>query len=317
MPIDVQLLQRHRRWEDHAAGIAEEFLQPELPGGSTVAVLARPLGPTEPVAWVLCHPFASEQANLADVEIVTARSLAAAGFPVLRYHGRGYGDADPPHHPASLTSHLEDATAAVATVREVAGTETVGVIGARLGGSVAAIVAEEGGLGLLGMWEPVVDGRRYMRDFLRAQAYRELAGGTAPVGAVSSRLRRDLERDGWTDVRGFRLTADAYSEITTLRLVERLRTFAGAALLLSLSRRRSVDEGTAELARRLRGNLASVEERVLEDRGALRFGHHHHQAMSDTKIDTQFETARAIAAATVAWARTAAGRVATGGNGRR
>ena len=40
-----------------------------------------------------CPSFAMEQIHLGRMEVVMARVLAAAGFPVLRYHGQGYGDS--------------------------------------------------------------------------------------------------------------------------------------------------------------------------------------------------------------------------------
>src|SRR5262249_34932224 len=156
---DVALLASHRQYEDKRTGITEEFLQPTLQGVRTVAVLSRPLGPARPVGWVICHSLALEQVHLARMEVVVARTLAAAGFPVLRYHTRGYGDSDGGEG-VGLGTHLADATEAVELMRRVGGVERIGMLGARFGGTVAALVADRLDLDLLGLWEPVTRGQQ-------------------------------------------------------------------------------------------------------------------------------------------------------------
>src|SRR5262245_47796987 len=106
------LADARRGYEDQRTGIAEEFLQPTLGEGRTVAVLSRPVGAVRRLGWVICHSCALEQVHLARLEVVVARALSAAGFPVLRYQSQGYGDSEGTDD-IGLASHIEAATGAV------------------------------------------------------------------------------------------------------------------------------------------------------------------------------------------------------------
>src|SRR5438128_4485746 len=141
MPLNEELVRLYRSFEDPEAGVREEFHQPRLGPGRTVAVLSRPTGSSSSVGWVLCHSFGIEQVNLHRLEVLTARAMAAAGFPVLRFHVQGYGDAERRGEPVDVQWHLDGAGDAVALVRELDGVSRVGILGARFGAMVAALTA--------------------------------------------------------------------------------------------------------------------------------------------------------------------------------
>src|SRR5205807_1730181 len=132
-----------------------------------------------------------EQMHLSRLDVVVARALAAAGFPVLRFHGQGYGDSEGTDEHIGLASHLADATDAIRLLSGQPGVERVGVLGARFGGTVAALAAEREGLGLMGLWEPMERGSQCLRDFLRARGFAELVGQVEESGAAPRRPRED------------------------------------------------------------------------------------------------------------------------------
>src|SRR5205823_2231940 len=103
-------------------------------------VLYEPLGEHRSAGWVICHSFGQEHSHLMEHEVVAARALASAGFPTLRYHGQGYGDSMGHPGEATLESHVGDALGAVDVLLGRTGIHDVGVLGARFGGAVAAIV---------------------------------------------------------------------------------------------------------------------------------------------------------------------------------
>src|SRR2546422_10699076 len=125
MGIDLEMLQQHHLFEDTAAGYSEEFIQPRLGLGNTVAVLSRPLGPSASLGWVICHSFGMEQIHLNRMDVIAARALASAGFPVLRFAGQGYGDSEHGMEVAGLSSHLAESRDAVELMRRQ-GVEEVG-----------------------------------------------------------------------------------------------------------------------------------------------------------------------------------------------
>jgi pimeloyl-ACP methyl ester carboxylesterase len=314
MPIDEAVLRQHRGYEDPQLGLREEFLQPELGSGRTVAVLSRPTGPSQPVGFVLCHSFAAEQLHLSRLEAVIARRVAAAGFPVLRYHGQGYGDSEGRIQDIRLSTHLSDAKDAVSLMSELSGVERVGVMGPRLGGLVAALTADREGLDLLVAWQPVVSGQQYMRDFIRQLVLHSVvlqAGERASSKAAPSDLRAELRERGWLDVKGFPLSEAAFEEIAGLDLLRELRTFDGHSLVVSIGRTERVDPAIDKLVARLAELGGDCTHEAVRDPGGGQFGQHHHQNQpGGIKIDRQFELADALAEVTVGWVQARAGGLA-------
>jgi pimeloyl-ACP methyl ester carboxylesterase len=303
MGLDVEALYRHRKHEDNRLGIEEEFLVPEIGAGRTVAVLTRPLGPSGPVGWVVCHAFGIEQIHLERLDVLAARALAAAGFPTLRFHGQGYGDSDLEMDAISLTSHRNEARDAVDLLRDEAGVEQVGVAGARLGGTVAAMVAEELSLPFLVMWEPVVNGSQYVSELVRSHALFTLMSDGGDVQTVMRGVREDLATQGWADVKGFRLTRAATEDIGAVDLTSAISTFSGASLLMALTRTGKPSRSLSGLAQKLASMGPSTFE-VLQDPVAPGFGQFRWHAADGgrSKKDTQLELNERMVAMTAEWA---------------
>ncbi len=298
--MNLQLLERLRVWEDPSAGIREEFMQPSLGGAATMAVLVRPLGPEREIGWVVCHSFGPEQPHLTRLEVMAARHLASAGFPVLRYHGQGYGDSELGVERISVASHLADAADAVALLRSAAGVTAVGTMGARFGGAVAALTAERMDLPLTVLWQPVVSGERYLRSLVRTAIYANMArsrdgSGTPP--ATGEDPLRPLDVDGWVDLMGFRLTRRAAEEVRALRLTDELRRFRRDALVVSLSRSGQMDPDLAALIARLRELGARCDVAGIADERAPLFGR---RARAGT--ESAFGLFETIVRQTVSWA---------------
>ena len=91
-----------------------------------------------------------------------AQSIATAGFPVLRYDHPGAGDSlDLPGNAEAFAAWRDGVRVAIAELRRLTGVRRVVLTGVRLGGSLAALVADEAdGLMLLA---PVLNGRSWLR----------------------------------------------------------------------------------------------------------------------------------------------------------
>jgi pimeloyl-ACP methyl ester carboxylesterase len=311
MTIDAASLERLATFDDPAAGISERFLQPVLGGTPTVAILARPFAEPAPTAWAVCHSFGMEQIHLYRLEVHVARAMAAAGFLVLRFHGPGYGDSRGGAQDISLQSHLTAAGDAVELLASVPGISRVGVMGARFGGTVAALVAERLSLSLLAVWEPVVDGARFMRDFLWRRVFSDLASGEPREFREASEPMRQLDTRGWADVNGFLLQKEVFDDISKVDLAAGVRTFAGSALLVSVTRTANPSPQVVRLASSLRGHGASCSVEVVTSPHASELGQSHFRADEEIvgKRDTQLEISREVAARTVAWSLAGPGLV--------
>jgi hypothetical protein len=302
VPVDRTYLASLRAFDDPASGYREEFLQPELGGTPTVAVLSHPLGPARARGWVLCHSFGIEQAHLRRLDVVVARTLAARGSIVLRYHGTGYADSGRPLAEVSLQSHVADAVDAVGLLAGTEGVSSVGIAGARFGGLVAALTAERLGLSDLAMWDPVVRGPLFMRDLLRTRMFAEMSRPT-DAGLTSRPVDREFDAVGWVDVRGLRLTRQAHDQITGVDLLEQLTTFRGRSLLVGVSRTGRISRAHSGLVEHLRALGGDCTVELLQDRFAAEFGQYHYRFVdaSESKRDIRSELDAAIASVTASW----------------
>jgi pimeloyl-ACP methyl ester carboxylesterase len=225
--------------------------------------------------------------HLSHLEAQAARALATAGFPVLRYHGQGYGDSERGMEAIGLRSHLADAADALGLLRSMTRIEQVGALGARFGGTVAALTAAAYALPFLILWEPVVRGDRLLRDHRFSSAISTMLGGRAPSD-------------------GFAPTEEAVGEIAGLDLLQELHGFRGTSLLLHLSRPAAPNAPAASLAGHLRSLGGDVTVDSIPSPGRAEFGQFHLRSFPGRKgkADVRADVDRALVRATVRWCLT-------------
>lgn len=304
MPTDEVLLERHRRFVDQRAGIQEQFLQPRLGPGNTVAVLSRPIGPQLSTGWVICHSYGIEQVNTHRLEVVAARALARAGFPVLRFHVQGYGDSQLRGQAVDVSWHLEGGGDAVELLRHTEGVTAVGALGVRFGAMVAAMLAERAGLPLMALWQPFTSGAQFLEDFLQTAFFEQMFDQLSQDSRNAVGLAEHLDSQGWKDLNGFRFTREAFEAIAAMDLTRDVDGFRGSALVIGLSRSGAMPQQAAELAAHLRALGAECDERVIRDSSAPMLGQHHFMKIGDGEVerDIFFRAFQAIADSTATWA---------------
>jgi pimeloyl-ACP methyl ester carboxylesterase len=296
-----------RSYEDPRRGIRERFLQPTLGGGRTVAVLSEPLGEARGLGWVLCHSFGSEQIHLQPLEVAAARALASAGFPALRFHAPGYGDSEVSQMDVGADAHLDALLGAVQVLRDEAAV-TAGIIGARFGGTLAAIAAERLGARALVVWDPVVDGARYMSRLLRGEAAADLAVTQEDALPPAEAPSQILAAHGLVQAQGFPLRRVMFDAISGIDLRREIRSFDGDALVLQVSRTPAVRADIWHLADRLGGAGGRCTVDGVVDRSAPLFGDGRYRLTErGTKRDAQAAMSREIVERTVRWALGLAG----------
>lgn len=145
----------------------------------------RPGGDGACPVFVMSHPFGEEKLWAHRVYVSIARALSAQGCAVLRFDYTGAGDSGGSTSETSVDSHVADLRAAILTLKERRpGAARVGLIGLRLGASIAALLAERAAVddelrcvrdGPLVLWEPVLDGESYFQEILRSNLSTQLA----------------------------------------------------------------------------------------------------------------------------------------------
>lgn len=128
-----------------------------FPRGDSRRLYASFLGNKSERAYLLCGGFAGEFEVFRSHLSHLARRLAASGAAVLRFDYLGYGDSDGEFVDASIDTMRDDTVAAIDVLKAKSGARRVGVMGLRLGGTVATLVAAgREDIDRLVLWEPIV-----------------------------------------------------------------------------------------------------------------------------------------------------------------
>lgn len=302
MDVDEALVGSLSSYSDARTGINERFLKPIVGGKRTVGVLSEPTGPRRDMGWVICHSFAMEQVWLQPLEVAAARLLAHSGFAVLRFHSQGYGDSEGSTTEIGLETQIRDAVDAVAVLLKEAGLSRAGLVGGRVGGTVAALAAERSDVPAVVLWEPVVDGRRYVEALTRAAMVTELSS-SSQVKAPAGDVERRFAEAGIIDVQGFPLTRAVFQEFSALDLLSSVTRFRGDSLVVQISRSGRPRSELERLSRRFNetGGRSALE--VIVDPNAWRFGLQRYYSTSDgrRKEDKQAILSDQLVRQTVSW----------------
>ena len=153
-----------------ALRVAIEYFGSEhqLLGSLHLARRLRPRG----TAVVLCNPFGEEASRSHRIYRVLATQLERAGFSVLRFDYTGTGDSQ--GETLTVESAIKDIGIAAEHLRATSGVTNISLVGLRFGATLAMLAGarrQPRPYHLL-MWDPVVDGRAYLRELgTQHQAY--------------------------------------------------------------------------------------------------------------------------------------------------
>ena len=169
-----------------------------------------PARPVRDIGYVICPPLGWEGIQCYQSVQLLADELAAAGFHTLRVHydgtGESLGSDEEPGRVAAWLESVRRAVAALAGVRQV---ERIGLIGMRVGATLAAMVAAELELANLVLWEACVTGAHYSREM-------EILASAAPSAIQTG---REL-RPGGIEAGGYLLTHATVAELNALDLLK-------------------------------------------------------------------------------------------------
>jgi exosortase A-associated hydrolase 2 len=183
---------------------AHPFFLP-TPRGQRFCLYHQAAGPAR-AALVYVHPFAEEMNCARRMAAASARALAAQGIAVLQIDLHGCGDSAGLLQEARWEGWLDDLGDALAWLEEASG-QAPGLWGLRLGALLALAHATQRAPApaRLLLWQPVLDGRRYLDQLLRLHLAGDLVHGGAG-GRSSAALRAALEAGQTLDVGGYPLT---------------------------------------------------------------------------------------------------------------
>jgi exosortase A-associated hydrolase 2 len=206
-----------------------------------------------------CHPFGEER-NLSHATVVkTARALAAAGFPVLRFDFSGCGDSEGDLERATVESWLAEIGLAADLLKERTGVTKVGYWGLRSGANLAWHAAfARGDSGFSILWNPVPGLKTFITQFLRQKSATAIAAGGGEGVSVKG-LVKELETGGTVEVMGYPVTQGLYAGFLRADLQGLPGKLPGPALFLTVGETDEAPGSLASLADTLRANGNAVD----------------------------------------------------------
>lgn len=106
-----------------------------------------------------CHRELKRLANL----------LAGSGYYVLRFDYSGVGDSSGVFEEKNMSSWIEDIRLAKDELSAISGSPVIDCIGIRLGATLACNALHNAGLGKLLLWDPVINGKEYLKTMNNLQ----------------------------------------------------------------------------------------------------------------------------------------------------
>lgn len=226
--------------DSHAAvtkSVTEKPMFFQSGGCRLFGLVHEPVGVPSGEAWLFCHPFAEEKLWTHRVYVSFARILAARGAWVLRFDMMGNGDSEGRFSDISVDTMLADIDCALNCLGRLSGVELhINLLGLRLGGTLAALTAERSSkVGKLILWDPVVDGAKYMQELLRSNLTTQ--------SAVYKEIRYNREtlvrmmREGSTvNIDGYELAYPCYEQVSAINLKGGPKRFAGRCLIVQIGK---------------------------------------------------------------------------------
>ena len=168
-------------------------------------------------AVLLCPPFGQEAIRTHRMFRVLSDRLARAGMPVLRFDYHGTGDAPGEDFEGDIHGWVRDVGIAHEELRRRAAPRRIIWLGSRLGAAMA-VLATQGGysdLSRLVLWDPILDGARYLDDVRTAHV------SALEVSYLRPRpeWRRSLveDKDAFTDeLLGFAVSPELRQQLRAL-----------------------------------------------------------------------------------------------------
>jgi exosortase A-associated hydrolase 2 len=184
---------------------------------------------------VLCDPFAEEKKHTQRALAEMGRALAEAGIGALHCDYRGTGDSGGSFEQYTLDDWRDDICAAVDYLRLRHCVGRVALLGLRLGANLAREAAVSCHACELVMWEPILEGERYVQELNQRHTIRRMLTKRTPGAGPNLESR---ER-GFIDLDGYRLGPTLHGQLRDLTLAA-TAPYEQPALLMQCNARAEV-----------------------------------------------------------------------------
>lgn len=193
----------------------------------------------EPFGVVICSSFAHEHGFSHRMLVEWARALSGIGATVLRFDYRGHGDSAGSFEQYTVEDLLDDVFAAITELERRSGVECQGLCGLRLGATLAALAASRDDREpFLVLWEPILQGDKYLDELLRVVLAKYLTSGRQ-MRRTRSELKRAILQGAGVSVEGHLITEALFRSLAEVDLLKLSRYGKGPTFIVQVSNGRS------------------------------------------------------------------------------
>jgi len=208
------------RREAAAAVVVEPFFL-DVPGGRLFAVHRRPADGAAVRGHVLCvPPFNEEMNRCRSMLSLQAQAFARLGFGTLLIDLHGTGDSAGDYRDARWSIWLANLRAAFMWLSAQPG-GCHALLGIRLGAILAAELHTDLGQPQVALilWQPVVDGKLHLTQFLRVRMAAQLDRPNLPKETTAA-MRQQLASGQTLEVAGYEIHPELVRAIDSARLTD-------------------------------------------------------------------------------------------------
>lgn len=211
-------------------------------------ILYRPENKVKDLGFVFVHPFAEEKLWTQRVYVNFARELAQQGYPVLRFDVMGHGDSEGDFEDSTIETRLSDINCAIdQLMTDVPEVKQIALLGIRFGGTLAALAAEKRSeVKKLLLWEPIIDGEKYMQELLRINLTTQTAVYKKVINDRDT-LIQQMKEGKTVNIDGYEMTFDLYQQACDINLNQMEKKFSGTCFISQISKTAKNLKGDMEL----------------------------------------------------------------------
>lgn len=199
----------------------EEAISLDSGGSWLTGMMHTPSG-TPAGSVLICEPLFEERKSAHRTLVEMARALCADGFGVLRFDYRGCADSAGEFPAFSVPDWLVDIRVAAGYLRQHFPGNPVGVLGLRLGATLALRAMTEASatpFDFAALWEPVVNGRDYLDNELRKKLMKEMMT-FGKSRCTREALMADLAAGRGIDFDGYLISPELHKDLCALDLLQ-------------------------------------------------------------------------------------------------
>ena len=244
----------------------EEAFFFENEGTRLFAILHRPKDGKEKKGVIFCHPFGEEKQYSYRMFVRFARELCDNNFYVLRFDCRGYGDSEGDFECATLETQVADTIKAIDLMKVQFGIEKITLLGLRLGGTIATLVAEQdSSIEKLILWSPIIKGKEYLADLFRMKKFSELTNKGKFVSQQA--IIEEIKSKGGCDMGDYCLTKEMFEQLLRIDQTTYISNFGGSIFVVTMKDKPKQNrsfEDLAEVYNKKKKDLCTVK--VVEEK---------------------------------------------------